>query len=642
MRTRTLYVVCFVIGLIAFSQPIKAQTTAFTYQGSLNNDGTAANGNFDFEFALFDAITGGTQVGSTVALTNVAVANGAFSVTLDFGNQFRGAVRFLEIRVKPTGGGSFIALSPRQNVASAPYSIKSLSSDSATIATSAINATNATNALQLGGLTADQYVLTGDARLSDARVPLPFSSNYIQNGVDRQTSNFNISGTGESAVFNARVQYNLDGNRVLSTVGVNLFVGVGAGQSNTVGYSNSFVGRNAGLANTTGQGNSFFGQEAGFSNLSGVRNSFFGYKSGFDNTTGENNAFFGYQVGSANTTGVENAFFGFYAGSGNTEGFSNAFFGTRAGAVNTTGNGNTIVGVDAQLGAGTLTNASALGNKAYVAQSNSLVLGSINGVNLATADTKVGIGTTAPATRLNVVGSTLFSNSSSASTLRGLVNLISTSGNANFYMQGQSGSGGINFGVSGSSPNASLFIAQYDGTTYLDRLKITPSGTVQIFELGSAGATALCRNASSEIATCSSSLRYKTNIGRFADGMAFLNRLRPISFDWKDGGMKDVGFGAEDIAKIDPRFVTYNDKGEVEGVKYDRLTTVLVNAVREQQTQIGSLERRLSEQNEVIERQNEAMVQQGEALKAQQNEIDVLKKFVCSQDPSAAFCTSPK
>ncbi|MGE3467887.1 MAG: hypothetical protein AB7J13_13265, partial [Pyrinomonadaceae bacterium] len=60
--------------------------------------------------------------------------------------------------------------------------------------------------------------------------------------------------------------------------------------------------------------------------------------------------------------------------------------------------------------------------------------------------------------------------------------------------------------------------------------------------------------------------------------MSFINKLRPISFDWNDRGMKDVEFGAEDIAEIDDRFVTYNDKGEVEGVKYDRLSVAFVNA----------------------------------------------------------------
>ncbi len=47
--------------ILAFSLLANAQTTAFTYQGSLKNAGTNANGNYDFEFALFDALSSGTQ-----------------------------------------------------------------------------------------------------------------------------------------------------------------------------------------------------------------------------------------------------------------------------------------------------------------------------------------------------------------------------------------------------------------------------------------------------------------------------------------------------------------------------------------------------------------------------------------------------
>ncbi len=58
------------------------------------------------------------------------------------------------------------------------------------------NATTAINALQLGGLAANQYVQTTDGRLSDARNPLPGSSNYIQNGLNTQpSSNLHISGS---------------------------------------------------------------------------------------------------------------------------------------------------------------------------------------------------------------------------------------------------------------------------------------------------------------------------------------------------------------------------------------------------------------------------------------------------------------
>ncbi|MFN7929032.1 MAG: tail fiber domain-containing protein [Blastocatellia bacterium] len=103
-----------------------------------------------------------------------------------------------------------------------------------------------------------------------------------------------------------------------------------------------------------------------------------------------------------------------------------------------------------------------------------------------------------------------------------------------------------------------------------------------------AGSTQLCRNANNEIST-SSSLRYKTAIRAYRHGLDFIQRLQPISFTWKDGGLRDLGFGAEDVAKVDPLLVIYNKEGQVEGVKYDRLSALLVNAVKEQQAQIEEL-----------------------------------------------------
>jgi len=50
--------------------------------------------------------------------------------------------------------------------------------------------------------------------------------------------------------------------------------------------------------------------------------------------------------------------------------------------------------------------------------------------------------------------------------------------------------------------------------------------------------------------------------------------------------MRDLGLGAEEVAAVEPLLVTYNSKGEVEGVKYDRIAVVLLNAVKEQQEQI--------------------------------------------------------
>src|SRR5437870_6131802 len=175
-----------------------AQTSSFTYQGRLTDGGTAANGNYDLQFVLFDSLSGGAQVGSTQTINTVAVSNGVFTVSLDFGaNAFNGANRFLEISARPTGAGSFTLLTPRQQITATPYAVRSTSAGNADTATNATNAATATNATQLGGIAASQYVQTNDSRLSDARSPTAGSANYIQNRTSQQSStNFNIAGNG--------------------------------------------------------------------------------------------------------------------------------------------------------------------------------------------------------------------------------------------------------------------------------------------------------------------------------------------------------------------------------------------------------------------------------------------------------------
>ncbi|HZE70282.1 MAG TPA: tail fiber domain-containing protein [Pyrinomonadaceae bacterium] len=107
--------------------------------------------------------------------------------------------------------------------------------------------------------------------------------------------------------------------------------------------------------------------------------------------------------------------------------------------------------------------------------------------------------------------------------------------------------------------------------------------------LAAGGSTQVCQNNLAQYSTCGSSLRYKQNISPFDSGLNLVKRLSPITFNWKQGGMKDLGLGAEDVEKVDPLLVTYNAKGEVEGVKYDRVAVVLINAVKEQQKEIETL-----------------------------------------------------
>ena len=111
-----------------------AQSTAFTYQGRLNNQGNAANGTYDLTFSVWNAATGPAQVGSTVTNVATEVSNGLFTVTLDFGaGIFAGGPRWLEIGVRPSGAGVFTPLTPRQLITSTPYAIKAATVDAAGI-----------------------------------------------------------------------------------------------------------------------------------------------------------------------------------------------------------------------------------------------------------------------------------------------------------------------------------------------------------------------------------------------------------------------------------------------------------------------------------------------------------------------------
>src|ERR1035441_129665 len=118
-----------------------AQSTAFTYQGRLNNNGAPANGSYDLQFALFDAATGGSQVGGTLTATGAAVSNGLFTATLDFGTGvFPGADRWPNILVRTNGAVSFTVLTPRQQVNSTPYAVQALGAGSAATVTGNVSA----------------------------------------------------------------------------------------------------------------------------------------------------------------------------------------------------------------------------------------------------------------------------------------------------------------------------------------------------------------------------------------------------------------------------------------------------------------------------------------------------------------------
>jgi hypothetical protein len=109
---------------IAFCLCANAQTTAFSYQGQLADNGGPANGLYDLRFELYDADTLGTSIG-VVTNAATAITNGLFTVTLDFGaSVFDGDDRWLEIGAVTNGGGVITILSPRQPITATPYAVR--------------------------------------------------------------------------------------------------------------------------------------------------------------------------------------------------------------------------------------------------------------------------------------------------------------------------------------------------------------------------------------------------------------------------------------------------------------------------------------------------------------------------------------
>jgi hypothetical protein len=107
--------------------PCGAQTpvgSAFTYQGSLAQNGTPVTGNYEIEFKLFDSEIGGTQSGPTLTRPSVAVTTGVFSESLDFGAApLWGPARWVELSVRLAGTTDPYVVFPRQRVNAAPFAV---------------------------------------------------------------------------------------------------------------------------------------------------------------------------------------------------------------------------------------------------------------------------------------------------------------------------------------------------------------------------------------------------------------------------------------------------------------------------------------------------------------------------------------
>ena len=342
---------------------------------------------------------------------------------------------------------------------------------------------------------------------------------------------------------------------------------------NTSGGQDTAIGFNA-LASNNGSENTAIGNDALDSNTTGSGNTAVGGETLVVTTTGNDQTAVGWTA-LQKSTGNYNSGLGAEALINNTTGISNTAVGFGTLFSNTTGSYNTAIGLSAGTDSSTpnLTNATAIGANADVKASNSMVLGSIAGVNGASNDTNVGIGTTTPVAKLHI-GSP------------------SVPGTISLRVEGPSavgtGAPAISVGGFGDFGIDKPFVPE-------GRFVVKENGLVGINT--SAPDVALSVNGNADKPGGGSWLafsdrRLKNLDGDFSSGLNQIMKIKPIRYRYKNGnGMniqdngEHVGLVAQEVQKVIPEAVTENSRGYLL-VNNDPIIWAMLNAIKEQQREI--------------------------------------------------------
>ena len=395
--------------------------------------------------------------------------------------------------------------------------------------------------------------------------------------------------------------------------------------------------------------NAFLGF-AGNSTMTGTQNTASGSQALVSNNTGSYNDASGAGALVLNNAGDYDTADGYVALRNNTSGNYNTASGGYALFYNTTGSNNTGIGYLATTDSSTtsLTNAAAIGAFADVAKSNALVLGSINGVNDATASVNVGIGTTSPASTLDVEGN-LAAGTAPTLWLKNNAALQSGStGNSvdiRFTPDGGGGVGTPNAYIRAQEDGSSAwgtslqFATVPDGNTNgaAERMRITNGGNVGIGTTAPDTLFSVNGNADKPGGGSwgtFSDRRLKNLDGTFSSGLDQVLKLNPILYRYKaDNAMgihdreEHVGLVAQEVQKVIPEAVTENSKGYLL-VNNDPIIWAMLNAIKEQQKQIAAQENQIKRQQRLVRAQSAAIRKQHRQLSLQQGELVQLRQKV--------------
>ena len=385
-----------------------------------------------------------------------------------------------------------------------------------------------------------------------------------QSGYNNVTGNGNVNlgtdaGGGNLASDNTFIGFHCGGSVSSPTITgtKNVFIGSEGATVGTSLHQNTSVGYRSGSLMTTGYYNALFGETAGFTLATGYQNSVFGARGGFALTTGYNNVFNGYLSGFAATEGHSNTLAGYASGFRLTTGDQNILIGAEAGQAMTTASTNSYIGYRSGY-----TNTDGYNNAG---------LGSLSLFALTTGYNNVGVG------------------GSSGEKI--------TTGNSNTFVGNNAGN------------NASQKVDAVNSTaignaayTTADNQVVIGSSSVTLVTIPAYGAGTATFDASGNISSVSDQ-RLKEDAGTFDVGLDEILKLEPRYFFYKDktkhDDTKQIGFYAQEVAKIVPEAAPYSNDKDVWGIYDNALIAVLVKAVQEQQVMIDDLTARVNtlEQN---------------------------------------------
>ncbi len=509
LRSVSLAAVLGVCGSAAL--PVVAQAQTWNYQGVLKENNAPYNGTADVRLQLWTLASGGQAIGTAQTFTNVAVADGVFTVSPTISIQdiaFNPILNpFIQIEVRtPSGVGNFVPITPRTPLGIAPKSMWSAAS----------------------------------------LLPWVASDTTFQN----ISFNGSFVGIGRSTPITGADKFSIEGNTPF-------YFGMYVRQANDGGLS--FIGYSHGTTVQTSAWTEFDGDRWGVWNNGAHLNVMSNGNVGVGTQLPQSKLDILSNGPMLRFSATDHAYAEWY--------LSN--FGGRA----------------AWLGYG-------------IPGDNTFRLQNETGGNIVLSggsQSRLGINTDNPNYTVHVTG---FSGAS--------IGLQTTTGSnvSTWVLQGSSNNFQIRNTVFTGSPRLEM-------STGVRNFVLTGTVSINTNAFSDYGLELPNNNDNSGRGRANrwdtySSAQWKSNIQTLHDPLATLNKLRGVSFDWTASGAHDVGFIAEEVAKVLPEIVSTQD-GKPVAMDYSRVVPLTVEAIKALKSENETLKKELAERDARLRQLEERM-----------------------------------